>query len=91
MGKRVPCPTDAISLVDEGNKRTIWGRRFTLEPCSRCGAPTLPEQQINHMAERSGLDRAYFELCDECRRRDIAERQSRRDVEREIADAMRGR
>jgi SsrA-binding protein len=25
------------------------------------------------------------------RRRDIAERQSRRDVEREIADAMRGR
>jgi len=68
------CPTDAISLVDEGNRRIIWDRKFTLEPCKSCGAPTLPEQQINHMVERSGLDRAYFELCDECRRREIAGR-----------------
>ena len=68
------CPTGAISLVDEGGVRTIWGREFRVSPCSGCGAPTLTAEHADHMADRSGLDRSYFELCDACKRRETADK-----------------
>jgi len=67
------CPTGAIPVVDEGGRRTIWNRTFQLERCAACGSPTLPTEQIDHMAGRSKLARAYFELCDDCRRRKTAD------------------
>lgn len=66
------CPTDAISLKEADGVRRIWGRDFQLAKCAECGAFTLPQEQIDHMAARAELDRSYFELCDACRRRKIA-------------------
>ncbi len=68
------CPTDAIKLEESDGVRRIWGKDFPLVACKECGALTLPEAQIEHMSERSGLARSYFELCDSCRRRQTAAR-----------------
>jgi bidirectional [NiFe] hydrogenase diaphorase subunit len=62
------CPTGAIPVEDRDGRRTIWGRTFDLVRCGRCGAPTLPRQQIEHQAARAGLEASSFDLCVDCRR-----------------------
>lgn len=68
------CPTDAIPMVDSGGTRTIWDRTFELKRCAECGVPTITPEKIELLMARSGLDRSYFELCEECRRRTTADR-----------------
>jgi bidirectional [NiFe] hydrogenase diaphorase subunit len=68
------CPTNAIPMVDSGGARKIWGRTFTLKRCEECGVPTITAEKIELLMSRSGLDRSYFDLCEECRRRATADR-----------------
>ncbi len=68
------CPTGAIAMQDIGGKRRIWERNFELMSCTVCGVPTLTPEHVEMLMRRSALDRSYFELCDACRRRTIADR-----------------
>lgn len=67
------CPTGAIPMEEDSAGRTIWGRTFLFERCPGCGRGKLTPEHIELLVERSGLDRSYFEHCDECRRRATAD------------------
>lgn len=66
------CPTDAITLTDEGNTRTIiWPyqkKNFRLAKCKVCGRCWIPERQIEYMAEKSNQPLEFFDTCLDCRR-----------------------
>ena len=68
------CPTGAIPVSEKDGTRKIWARTFELARCSDCGVPTLPKEQIEHLVSETRLSADYFELCDECRRKQIAGR-----------------
>ena len=65
------CPTDAVKLTDDGNRRTITtpsGKmEFILKACTSCGAYFAPEKQLAYMARRSGLPQEKFDKCLDCR------------------------
>ena len=65
------CPTGAIELVETEDTRTIWGKKFELVKCSRCGAVIGTKEEVAMAAERVGLEKA--ELCDDCRKKLIAD------------------
>ena len=66
------CPTDAITLVDEGGKRTIsWPyqkREFETGKCKVCSRYSAPLRQIEYMAKKSGRPMEFFDTCLDCRR-----------------------
>ncbi len=61
------CPTDAITMVDEGDKRTIFWpyqkKEFPMAKCKVCGRYWAPVKQIEHMAKKSGQPMEFFETC----------------------------
>jgi predicted molibdopterin-dependent oxidoreductase YjgC len=65
------CPTQAISMEDSGDTRTICTpsgqMEFKLKRCNNCGRYWAPEKQLEYMAEKSGLELAAFDLCTDCR------------------------
>ena len=65
------CPTDAITLVDEGGKRTIsWPyqkREFETGKCKVCSRYSAPLRQIEYMAKKSGQPMEYFATCQDDR------------------------
>jgi len=65
------CPTDAIEMVDSGDTRTVTMPNnvveFKLAKCSVCGAYFAPERQLEYMARKAGLERAFFDRCITCR------------------------
>lgn len=64
------CPTNAISIEENYETRTIWGKTFRLAHCTRCGAVVGTTEQIEEAARRSGNDPDY--LCDDCRKERMA-------------------
>jgi NADH dehydrogenase/NADH:ubiquinone oxidoreductase subunit G len=68
------CPVEAIPMRDADGVRRVWGRTFALLRCRTCGATTTTAEHVESLVARSGLDRSYFEQCEECRRRETAER-----------------
>ena len=65
------CPTNAIDITETDTTRTIWGRTFRLVRCERCGKVIGTEEEIAFAVEKSvhGPDT----LCEECRKKQIAE------------------
>lgn len=65
------CPTGAIEMMEEGNKRTLWHQDFELVACDRCGTPFATRQEL----ERSALyrEKGAPQLCDSCRKKQVAE------------------
>lgn len=57
------CPTEAISMTDEGETRKIWGKEFKMVTCSVCGKPYIPEAQVDWIVKTTGKDRAFFDKC----------------------------
>lgn len=68
------CPTGAIAFSESEHCRTIWSRNFELVHCEECKAVIGTPEQLEHFAQRSGLDRSYFTKCDSCRNREAAAR-----------------
>lgn len=68
------CPTGAISFTEGPSWRDIWGQRFDLTSCASCGRAVLPRKQADHVAATAELPGSYFEICDECRRRETADK-----------------
>jgi len=66
------CPTGAIEFSETPDERSIWGRTFKRMRCKLCNAPMLPKEQVNFVANKSGLSPLYFEVCDSCRKKQSA-------------------
>lgn len=61
------CPTDAITLLDEGDKRKIFwpyqNREFKMAKCKVCNRATYPEVQVEYMVKSSGRPQEFFANC----------------------------
>ncbi len=67
------CPTGYIPWEEADGTRSIWGRTFEMQRCAECGQAVVTRAQVAHEEKRHGLPAAYFELCDACKRRRLAE------------------
>ncbi len=65
------CPTGHIQASESGGERRIWGRTFQMIRCRRCGTPHVTLEQAA-WASRRGLASRDFQLCDACKRRELA-------------------
>jgi len=66
------CPTGFIKFTDLGPKREIWGKQFELVTCTGCGRPTITTEFADRLSETRQIPREYFDLCDECHRKETA-------------------
>lgn len=67
------CPTGAIELTDAGDIRTIWGKKFQLVRCKRCGAVIGTRLALRLAAKRAGSDKVEETLCPDCRKKEMAD------------------
>jgi bidirectional [NiFe] hydrogenase diaphorase subunit len=61
------CPTNVIPYTEKDGIRTIWGRNFELQPCSKCGNYIAPKAQLEHWAHLTGDPVETFFVCRDCR------------------------
>ncbi len=61
------CPTNVIPYTEKDGIRTIWGRNFELQPCSKCGNYIAPKAQLEHWAQITGDPVETFFVCRDCR------------------------
>ncbi len=61
------CPTGVIPYTEKDGVRTIWGRNFELQPCSKCGNYIAPKAQLEHWAQITGDPVESFLICRDCR------------------------
>jgi len=66
------CPTNCIPYTDEGSTRTIWDKSFERIACSKCGKLTITKAFADALVELRDLPREYFDICDECRRKELS-------------------
>ena len=68
------CPTGHIRCEDTARARQIWDRVFPMVCCSKCGKALITEAQRDHLVETKGIPQTYFDVCDACKRPDVAQR-----------------
>lgn len=68
------CPTGAIAVIEEGNKRTIWNKEFQLIPCQRCGKFFTTREQWEDVALKYPEYTNGEVLCEACRKKINAEK-----------------
>jgi NADH dehydrogenase/NADH:ubiquinone oxidoreductase subunit G len=61
------CPTNTIAYTEKDGIRTVWGRKFELQPCSKCGNYIGPKAQLEHWAKITGDPVESFYMCKDCR------------------------
>ena len=65
------CPTDAITVEDVGNTRTLTtpsGKlEFKLKQCNTCGKYWAPEKQLDYIIKKADLASDAFDNCPDCR------------------------
>lgn len=66
------CPTHFIEFSDDGNTRTIWGKKFEMLKCSKCGKATVTKDFARSLSESKGIPMSYFEICDDCHRKELS-------------------
>ncbi|MEN6392142.1 MAG: 2Fe-2S iron-sulfur cluster-binding protein [Syntrophomonas sp.] len=66
------CPTGAIEMVEEGNRRVIWHKSFELQACCHCGKYYATKEEIDYLADKHREFDYPEKLCEDCRKRDAA-------------------
>ena len=61
------CPTNTIAYTEKDGIRTVWGRKFELQPCAKCGNYIAPKAQLEHWAKITGDPVESFYTCRDCR------------------------
>jgi bidirectional [NiFe] hydrogenase diaphorase subunit len=61
------CPTNTIAYTEQDGVRTVWGRKFELQPCRICGNYIAPKAQLEHWAKLTGDPVESFYTCRDCR------------------------
>jgi bidirectional [NiFe] hydrogenase diaphorase subunit len=68
------CPTDVIEWHDVNGSRTIWNKTFELISCIKCGQKTITRDFAAYLTEKRHIPAEYFEICDKCKRIDLAKK-----------------
>jgi bidirectional [NiFe] hydrogenase diaphorase subunit len=68
------CPTDVIEWDDKGGMRTIWNKSFELISCKICGQKTITREFADYLIEKRKIPASYFEVCDKCKRTELAKK-----------------
>jgi len=66
------CPTGFILYNDRGLKRDIWGKLFERIKCTKCGKLTITTEFADKLSKDRNIPRDYFDLCDDCHRKETA-------------------
>jgi NADH dehydrogenase/NADH:ubiquinone oxidoreductase subunit G len=66
------CPTGAIELSQTPEERTIWNRTFAMVACERCGQAFATREQLDYIAQRTGMKGYGHKLCEDCRKKNLA-------------------
>jgi len=66
------CPTDYIEYTRENGTLTIWGKKFEVLSCSKCGKQTITREFAEYLSKNRDIPFKYFEVCDECHRKETA-------------------
>ena len=66
------CPTSCIPFSTSDSRRTIWGKEFEMVRCPRCGRAHITKEQAAYYGGKNGVPASYFEVCDACKRKDMA-------------------
>ncbi len=61
------CPTNTIAYTEKDGIRTVWGRKFELQTCQKCGNYIAPKAQLEHWAKLTGDPVESFYTCRDCR------------------------
>jgi len=62
------CPTRAIGFMEEGARRSIWGKDFTVISCESCGVLFASAEEAAHAREKAGTGAVGSVQCPQCRR-----------------------
>jgi len=81
------CPTGHIRYETGDRERVIWNKRFEMQRCKRCGRGQVTREEAAYFGKRTGVPPGYFELCDKCKREDLAKTAARLAVGRYHDDA----
>lgn len=65
------CPTGAIALTDENDKRIIWNRTFDLVKCERCGKYYTTKDALDFIDRQLG-EETQKHICESCNKRLLA-------------------
>ena len=63
------CPAHAIDCFNKDDKRTIWGKDFTLVKCVACNEPYATEEELKWLKDRLLDTELNHEYCPKCRGR----------------------
>jgi bidirectional [NiFe] hydrogenase diaphorase subunit len=63
----VICPTGHIYMEDRRGVRTIWGKKFELARCPRCGRYHAPVEQLQFIEQKSGTPLDELLICQDCK------------------------
>jgi NADH dehydrogenase/NADH:ubiquinone oxidoreductase subunit G len=63
------CPTNAIEYSNDGDKRTIWGKTFTLVRCAACNESYDTEDELKWLREKLKDTELNQKYCPKCRGR----------------------
>ncbi len=66
------CPTHFIEYKVEDGHVTIWEKKFELLSCTKCGKTSITREFAEHLAKQRNIPFEYFEVCDECHRKEVA-------------------
>jgi bidirectional [NiFe] hydrogenase diaphorase subunit len=69
------CPTDVIKVKQTASQRTIWDRTFEMYKCTQCGRSNITKEQRDWMTKKNKLPENYYDLCDDCKRKLVANTQ----------------
>lgn len=66
------CPTNFIEYTFTNKKVKIWDKEFELLQCRECGKNTIARIFAEHLSDHRDIPFEYFEVCDECHRKELA-------------------
>jgi len=69
------CPTNVIMVLQSRTQRIIWDRSFDMVVCKQCGKSHITVAQRDWLVKRNDLPADYYDLCDECKRKVVANTQ----------------
>lgn len=69
------CPTGVIPVIQSNTHRVIWDRTFEMHQCKECGKAHITKEQRDWMIEKNDLPEDYYDLCDVCKRKVVANTQ----------------
>ncbi len=67
------CPTRCLHIEDDGAVRILYKqsrdnvlKQFDLLPCSGCGKPFIPQEQLTHIRKKFDLPKKMLQTCPSC-------------------------